>query len=90
MKSSFTCSQISLIIFVVLVEKKNNRVVGETLASGLMFTKSLCSDKAGERQRVGELAEIRVWLSKGVRVSTAGLWLEHGARRRRYFRKLKC
>lgn len=91
MKSSFTCSQISLIIFVVLVEKKKtNRVVGETLASGLMFTRSLCSDKAGERQRVGELAEIRVWLSKGVRVSTAGLWLEHGARRRRYFRKLKC
>lgn len=84
MKSSFTCSQISLIILRCLLEKKKKKsVVRETLASGLTFTRSLCSDKAGERQRVGELAEVRVWLSEGVRVSTAVLWLERGAGRRR-------
>lgn len=42
----------------VLVRKKKKnfyRVVGEILTSRLAFQSSLCSDKAGEQQTVGEL-----------------------------------
>ena len=57
MKSSFTFSQITLIILWCLLKIIVCRVVGEPLASRVAFPSSLCSDKAREWQSVGELGK---------------------------------